>query len=142
MTQSDEKTRESSAAADEHVPLPTAEARTRERGSETAPASVALDAVTQGARAVRGTVASGLAVLDRPGSLIHAQPPTFAQARERHHQCAGHYQAGLMRWPRLAWGYAHLLVIKPALNFAEWVTESPARCAVALAVIVAVRLWG
>lgn len=142
MTTVSEEAREGSFPEDEHDPDPTAEARARGQEDATVPASVALDAVTQGARAVRGVLVSGAAVLDRPGSLIHAQPPTFAQARERHHQCAGHYQAALMRWPRLAWGYAHLLAVKPALNLAEWLTESPARLAVALAVAAAVWLWG
>jgi hypothetical protein len=30
------------------------------------------------------------------------------------------------------WGYFHLLIIKPALNLTEWITESPARFTVAL----------
>jgi hypothetical protein len=43
----------------------------------------------------------------------------------------------LIRWPRLLWGYVHLLIIKPALNAAEWVTASPIRLAVALAILAA-----
>jgi len=99
--------------------------------------SIAFQAVTQSARAVfRGGV-SVLAAMDRAGSLPDAQPPTLRQARAEHHRCAGHYQAALLRWSRLAWGYVHLLVIKPALNGFEWVTFSPARSAVAVALICA-----
>ena len=72
-------------------------------------------------------------MLNKPGSLVHAQPPTFAQARDRHHECAGHFGSPLLKLLRLAWGYVHLLILKPALNLAEWLTESPARFTVALA---------
>ncbi len=99
--------------------------------------SVAFQAVTQSARALfRGGV-SALDAVDRAGSLPDAQPPTLRQSRAWHHKCAGHYQALLVRWPRLLWGYVHLLLVKPALNAAEWVTASPARSAVALAVFSA-----
>src|SRR5262249_33430664 len=40
-----------------------------------------------------GTFMAGM--LNKPGSLVHAQPPTFAQARDRHHECAGHFGAPL-----------------------------------------------
>lgn len=104
--------------------------------------SVVFDAVTQSARLLfRGGV-SVLAALDRAGSLPDAQPPTLRQAREWHHECAGHYQALLVRWPRLLWGYVHLLLVKPALNAAEWVTASPVRLVVALAIIFAIRYGG
>jgi hypothetical protein len=108
-----------------------------------APASsVASDAVTQGVRTGRLIVARSAAALDRDGSLIDAQPKTFRQARAWHHECAGHYEALAMRWPRLLWGYAHLLVIKPALNFLEWVTESPARLLVAVLLGAVIWIWG
>ena len=38
-----------------------------------------------------------------------------------------------------SWGYGHLLIIKPALNFTEWVTETPLRFLGA--VILAVVIW-
>jgi len=88
----------------------------------------------------RGGV-SVLAALDRAGSLPDAQPPTLRQAREWQHKCAGHYQSLLIRWPRLLWGYVHLLIIKPALNGLEWVTASPARSAVAAALLAVVWIW-
>ena len=121
--------------------LPSAEEPTR-RGAQRAKSitrgdSIAFQAVTQSARAVfRGGV-SVLAALDRAGSLPDAQPPTLRQARAEHHRCAGHYQAAAMRWPRLLWGYVHLLIIKPALNGFEWVTFSPARSAVVVALFFA-----
>ena len=89
----------------------------------------------------RGGV-SVLAALDRAGSLPDAQPLTLRQARAEHHRCAGHYQSAALRWPRLLWAYVHLLIIKPALNGLEWVTFSPARSAVAVAVIVAIWFGG
>jgi hypothetical protein len=99
--------------------------------------SIAFQAVTQGARTVfRGGV-SALAALDRAGSLGDAQPPTFRQAREWHHKCAGHYQALIIRWPRLLWGYVHLLLIVPSARFCEWVTASPPRLIVAVALFCA-----
>ena len=88
----------------------------------------------------RGGLAA-LAALDRAGSLPDAQPPTLRQARAEHHRCAGHYQAAAMRWPRLLWGYVHLLIIKPALNGFEWVTFSPARAFVAAALLAVVWIW-
>jgi len=78
-----------------------------------------------------GTFLAGM--LNKPGSLVHAQPPTFAQARDRHHECAGHFAAPALKLLRLVWGYFHLLVVKPVLNLAEWLTESPARFFVAVA---------
>ena len=78
----------------------------------------------------------------KPGSLVHSQPPTFKQSRDRHHECARHYGHSAIRWPRLLWGYFHLLVIKPVLNLAEWVTESPARFFIAVAVIAVIWFFG
>jgi hypothetical protein len=111
----------------------------RTRASSVAPPTAAsLGAVTQRVRAA-GQVASRVgALLDRPGSLVHSQPPTFRQARDRHHECACHYRHPLLRWQRLLYGYFHLLVIKPALNLAEWVTESQARFVVAALIVAAV----
>lgn len=142
MTQSDEAVREGSSLVDEHEPESNAEARAQARASVTPPSSIALDAVTQSARAARQAAVSAVKILDRPGSLGDAQPPSFRQARDWHHQCAGHYEALIMRWPRLLWGYVHLLAVKPALNFAEWVTASPVRFAVAVAVGVIIWLRG
>lgn len=140
MTEIAEEAREGSPPE-----LPPAEDPTR-RGAQransiTLPDSVAFQVVTQGARTVfRGGV-SVLAALDRAGSLPDAQPPTLRQAREWQHRCAGHYQSLLIRWPRLLWGYVHLLIIKPALNGLEWVTASPARSAVAAALLAVAWIW-
>jgi hypothetical protein len=73
-------------------------------------------------------------------SLLHARPPSLAESRERHHVAAGHFEAGLIRWPRIAWGYFHLAV-KTALHVIEWVTESPPRLLVAGGLIVVLKLW-
>lgn len=135
MTEVREEVREGSAP--ETVPAPLNAESAQRAKSLAQPDSVALQAVTQSARAgFRFTMAT-IAAADRAGSLGDAQPPTLRQARQWHHRCAGHYQAGLIRWPRLLWGYLHLLLVKPALNAAEWVTASPIRLAVALAVFFA-----
>lgn len=141
MTLSDEEVREGSAPPDDAAAEFSAEARAQARTSLTRPDSIAFQAVTQSARVLfRGGV-SALAALDRAGSLPDAQPPTLRQAREWQHRCAGHYQSLLIRWPRLLWGYVHLLIIKPALNGLEWVTASPARSAVAAALLAVAWIW-
>jgi hypothetical protein len=119
---------------------PHAESAQRAR-SVAQPDSVAFQAVTQSARVLFQGSMSALAALDRGVSLRDAQPPTFRQARDWHHRCAGHYQAALIRWPRLLWGYLHMLLVKPALNGLEWVTASPARMAVAAAVLAVIWIW-
>lgn len=108
--------------------------------SITRPSSVTRDAVTQSAQAACRTMASAVAVLDRPGSLADARPPTLREAREWHHRCAGHYEQVFMAAPRLVWGYVHLLIVV-ALRAVEWVTASPARIAVAAGVAAAVWYW-
>jgi hypothetical protein len=115
---------------------PESAQRTR---SVTLPSLPAKEAVTQRVRKAGEVASRAAALLDRPGSLVHSQPPTFRQARDRHHECARHYRHSAVRWPRLLWGYLHLLAIKPALNLAEWLTESPARFLVA--VTVAAVIW-
>lgn len=108
--------------------------------SITLPSAAAFDAVTQRVRKTGQFAARGAALLDRPGSLVHSQPPTFRQSRDRHHECANHYQTWpIVRWLRLTWGYFHLLAIKPALNLLEWVTESPFR--LLIAVIIGTVIW-
>jgi hypothetical protein len=142
MTLSDEKLREGSAAADEAVPEPNAEARAQARTSLTQPSSIAFDVVTQSARFLfRGSM-SALTAMDRAGSLRDLQPPTLGETRAWHHRCAGHYATAVIRWPRLLWGYVHLLLVKPALMAAEWVTASPVRLVVALAVLAAFWFGG
>ena len=121
-------------------PTPEAESAQRVR-SVAQPASIAVQAVTDSAQAARRFLVSVPASLDRRGSLFDAQPPTFRQARTRHHECADHFQAGLLRWPRYVWGYFHLLIVKPLLNLAEWVTESPARFFVAVIIVAVIWFW-
>ena len=141
MTLSSEEVREGSAPPDEVAAEPIAETRAPARDSVTRTDSVAFQAVTQSARAMFRGGTSALAALDRAGSLTDAQPPTLRQARDWHRTCAGHYKTVLLRWPRLLWGYAHLAVVKPALNGLEWVTASPARAAVAAALLAVVWIW-
>jgi hypothetical protein len=100
--------------------------------------SIAFQAVTQSARTLfRGGVAA-LTALDRAGSLPDAQPKTMRQAWTWHRRCAAHC-ATVLRWPRQLWGAVHVTTVKPALNFAEWITESPIRMLVTYGVIALVR---
>lgn len=81
------------------------------------------------------------ALLDRPESLFDTRPASFREIRAWHHQCASHYSAALLRWPRRWWAAFHLYVIVPALRGAEWVTASPARLGVALLVAFVIWYW-
>lgn len=111
----------------------------RTRASSVTPAALpSLEAVTQRVRGAGQFAAKGAALLDRPGSLVHSQPPTFRQARDRHHECAAHFGVPLLRFARLLWGYFHLLAIMPVLYLAVWLTESPLRFLVAVAATGAV----
>ena len=93
---------------------------------------VVTDSIRRTVRTASLAVRFGAGMLNKPGSLYLSRPPSFAQARDRHHECAGHFGSPLLKVLRLAWGYVHMLAVKPALNLAEWLTESPARFAVAL----------
>lgn len=142
MTTVDEEAREGSLPAAYQNPEITADAGAHARASVALPSPTALVPVTQRARDA-GRAAARMAgrtaeYLDRPGSLVHAQPPTLARARERHHEAAARHGAPLLRFLRLGWGYVHLILVKPLLNLLEWVTETPARffIAVILGVIV------
>ena len=130
MTAVDEEVREGSSA---ETATPESQPENAQRvRSLTLPSLNALAAVTERAR-VAGTAAAKSA--NGKDSLIHSQPPTFHEAWAHHHECARHYEAALLKYPRLAWGYFHLLVIKPLLNGLEWVTESPARFIVTAAIL-------
>jgi hypothetical protein len=142
MTTASEEKAVRQAVSPSDVPVPI---RRQERTCATSvplPSPAALEPVTDRARAAGSALAlaAGRAAdyLDRPGSLVHAQPPTFARAREQHHEAARRHNAPLLRGLRIAWGYSHLILIKPLLNLLEWVTETPARflAAVILGVIV------
>ena len=142
MTAVDEAVREGSSPAEPEAPESNAESGACARESLTPPGKTALTAVTERVRVAGRFASKGGALLDRPGSLIHSQPPTFKQSRDRHHECAGHYEALILRWPRLLWGYFHLLIVKPLLNGLEWVTESPLRFLVAIALAAVIWIFG
>ena len=130
------------AAAREGSSLETAEPESKAESAQrarsiTLPPAAALTAVTERVRRAGQVASRAAAVLDKPGSLAHSQPPTFVQARDRHHECARHYEAPILRWPRLLWGWFHLLVIMPVLYLAVWVTESPARFLITAAITAA-----
>lgn len=81
------------------------------------------------------------AMANKPGTLLHSQPPTFWQAWDRHRECAGHFGAPLLRWLRLMWACFHLLAILPPLYLLAWVTESPLRLFIATALVTAIWFW-
>lgn len=139
MTTVSEGTREGSAPAAEQVPGITADAPAQARASVPPAALLPSESVTQRARALHRVLARTAEFLDRPESLVHHHPPTFARARERHHEAAGRHSVPLFTALRLTWGYFHLLLVKPVLNFLEWVTETPLRFSAVI--IFCVIIW-
>jgi hypothetical protein len=79
-------------------------------------------------------------LLDRPGTLLHDRPPSFREAHARHAECAAHHQSWPGYWGRMLFGYAHLVSVKPALNYLEWATNSPLR--LLIHVLAGVAVWG
>ena len=89
-----------------------------------------------------GEVASLLgAMANKPGTILHSQPPTFWQAWDRHKECAAHFNSPLLRALRLLYGCIDVLVVLPPLYLFFWVTESPLRLLVASALIAAIWLF-
>ena len=39
------------------------------------------------------------------------------------------------------WGYLHVLLVKPVLNFLEWVTETPLRFCAAVILFTVIWFW-
>jgi hypothetical protein len=66
-------------------------------------------------------------LLDKQGTLLHAQPPTFHQAILRHHECASHYRRKPVRRARVAYGWGHTALIAAPLFYLHWATDSPLR---------------
>jgi hypothetical protein len=102
--------------------------------SVTLPSLDSLKPVTQ---RVQSAGASAAKAANSRDSLIHAQPPTFAQCWAEHAECAKHYEAALIRIPRYIWAAVHVGLVKPVCDLTQWVLFSPLRLAV-LAVVVAV----
>jgi hypothetical protein len=140
-----EAVEEGSFPVDEHDPESTAQSRACARRSVTLPPETAsppaLGSVTERVQRAGEIASKAAALLDRPGSLVHSQPPTFRQAWDRQMECARHYRTPAIRWLRASWGAVFVLLWKPALNLAEWLGESPARFAIAIALIAAIWIW-
>lgn len=141
MTTVSEEAREGSASAAEQVPESTADAGAPARASVAPAALLPSEAVTQRARALHRVLVRIAEFLDRPESLVHHHPPTFTRARERHHEAAGRHSVPLLTGARLGWGYVHLLLVKPVLNFLEWVTETPLRFLAAVILFTVIWIW-
>ena len=77
------------------------------------------------------TIPKGTDVLRASG--LHA-------AHTRHGEAAAQWEAAVMRIPRRAWGYLHLL-LKACIGVLDWVNESPARTIAAVIVTVACTHW-
>jgi len=138
-TLSDEAEREGSPLPRVQAPESNAEPRAYPRESVALSSLPALAPVTERARAAGAALARAAEYLDRPGSLVHARPPSLARAREFHQGAAARHGAPALRAARLLYGYLHLLLVKPSLNFLEWATETPLRLAVA--VIIGLVVW-
>lgn len=105
------------------------------------PSAASLAPVTVRVRQAGDLAAKTVALLDKPGTLAHSQPPTFRQAHDRHKDCADWFRTPVMKCLRRAWGWFHLLVILPPLYLLAWVTESPLRLLIAAALITAIWLF-
>lgn len=138
-TLSDRGQEEGSAPAAAQDQESTAEPRACARAIVALPPPAALVPVTGRARSAGHALARVAEVMDRPGSLVHARPPSLARAREAHREAAARHETAVLRHLRLLWGYAHLIFVKSALNLLEWVTETPLRFLVA--VILGAVIW-
>lgn len=72
-------------------------------------------------------------------SLWHAQPPSMASYWSQHCASARYFEAGLLRWPRYAWGAVHIVILMP-IYLLGWVTHSIPLFALVVAV-TALGLW-
>jgi hypothetical protein len=89
--------------------------------------------VVEGARSRAKAVSAG-------PSLLHTAPASLADKHTFHRDAAKQWDAWLVRYPRLWWGYLHLGV-KAALHLADWLTESFWRLAIAIALYFIIRIW-
>lgn len=141
MTAVSEEAREGSALAVPQDPEINAEAGAHARTSIALPCALPSTAVTVRVRQAGVAAAKALALLDRPGTLAHSQPPTFREAHGRHRECADWFRSPVLRRLRMAYGWLHILFVKTVLNGLEWVTESPLRAVSAAALAVAIWFW-
>lgn len=126
MTTVSEEEKEGSAPSIPQDPEIKAQSRAYARKRVSRPSLTSPDPATGRGQALRLAAVRAAAFLDRPGSLAHAHPHSFARARERHHEAASRHTLWTpLRIGRLAWGYFHLIFIKPLLNFIEWWTSAP-----------------
>ena len=72
--------------------------------------------------------------------LIHLHPPAVSAVWARHHEAASHWDAALVRVPRLAWGVMHTGVTGVIYGLL-WATSSPAGFVVLVVLTVACRIW-
>jgi hypothetical protein len=95
---------------------------------------------TSRARAKRAGAKTAQAANTRD-SLLHSQPPTFAEAWAQHKAHAGRHEAWLITVPRHIWAVIHM-TLKAVLNGLEWVTATPPRFFIAAAIITVLAIWG
>lgn len=115
-----------------------AETRACARSTLALPPATSLQPVT---RRVQRAGAKAASLLEKPGTLPHSQPPTFVQAYVRHRESADHFRTPALRWLRMAYGWFHLLVIKPVTGGLDHYTESPLAALIVAAIGVAIWFW-
>jgi hypothetical protein len=98
------------------------------------------------AREAAAPVSAGVAWAQRAAagafsgsSLWNAQPPSLAMYWAKHTASARYFEAGLLRWPRYAWGAVHVVVLVPIYTLG-WVTHS-IPLLILVTAVVAVAIW-
>jgi hypothetical protein len=74
-------------------------------------------------------------------SLWHSAPSSLEEARAGHHAAVAHWEAALMRGPRLAWGYGIHLPAKGAGHLVDWLFSSPVITVSAFLIYMACHYW-
>lgn len=143
-----EAVQEAVALSDPDAGFQQAGARGRAKSVPTAlPTAPAMDPAAglqeraqKAAHAFTAKVQAALTALATGDSLFHAHPKSLAQAIE-HHQAAVQRKNG---WatsvPRSIYAVFHVL-IKIVTHAVDWVTESPPKLLVALAIIAVTYIW-
>jgi hypothetical protein len=75
-----------------------------------------------------------------PARPLHHQPKSVVQTAAHHKEAAGHWEAGIIRWPRHMYGWGHTL-LSAVMDVLKWVTEEPARAVIAVGILLACHFW-
>jgi hypothetical protein len=113
--------------AEDENPGVNAQARTRAR-EEDRPGHAGPLTATSIDRVLTGALTGA--------SVIHASPPSIMALWAMHRTAAEYYNAGILRWPRLAYGFWHAFVEAPLAYLFVWTGDSPPKRLLCLAVAV------